>query len=427
MMKKIISLILALALILSLTTALADPTEIDGTGKRDITINRAGLNEDPAVLVEEGISPTTGRRLDEISVPNSFLGAAVTYTYTPVMVMVSNAGGGGEVNVKGNPETAPINGSYADVIYEAIQATDNGRGSLSRLTVIYSDTIPDYVGFVRSTRLTHARLRQEWDSVFLTSGYHAADIPDEWKKLGVTNPDSGDRTAKDPGYVYVGQNTNKIYTKGYYYAISGIKDANSKVFLLAKQMLDLYPTAQKNGHKPANHTWKFTDEIPEGGDTAEIVWVEFGSDNTNSRLEYDEETNSYFRYIKTDNGEDVLYREQQLVNPEVKKVKSGSSVTKKLVCEDRVFGEAITFNNVIVQAIDMNWRGAERPDPVLTGTGNADYFMGGKHYEGVWERQDINDRTVFYDKNGNEIEMQRGRTLIILMDYSSGKRSVRYE
>ena len=64
---------------------------------------------------------------------------------------------------------------------------------------------------------------------------------------------------------------------------------------------------------------------------------------------------------------------------------------------------------------------------MLTGTGNADYFMCGKHYRGVWQRKDYNSRTVFYGEDGNEIEMQRGKTLIILMDYNSKARLVQYE
>ena len=66
-------------------------------------------------------------------------------------------------------------------------------------------------------------------------------------------------------------------------------------------------------------------------------------------------------------------------------------------------------------------------DPVLTGTGNADYFMGEKHIAGVWERKDYDSRTVFYGEDGNEIELQRGRTLIILMGYNNKKSKVSYE
>ena len=90
-------------------------------------------------------------------------------------------------------------------------------------------------------------------------------------------------------------------------------------------------------------------------------------------------------------------------------------------------GDPITFNNVIIQQVDYQWINFTRPNPKLIGSGNADYFMGGKHIAGVWERKDLTSRTVFYGEDGNEIEMQRGRTLIILMPYGEKGASVSYE
>ena len=201
--------------------------------------------------------------------------------------------------------------------------------------------------------------------------------------------------------------------------LSGISSANNEIFQLADIMRYVAP----KDHVSANHTWLFSEELPAGGDTAEIVYVNFGSAKANSRYEYDPAINAYYRFEKNENGEDEKYQEQRLISPELKKVDG----EKRIVCEDRVFGDAITFSNVIIQGIVMNWRGEERPDPTLTGTGNADYFMGGKHYAGVWERTDINSRTVFYGEDGQEISLQPGRTLIIMMDYHNSARSVKYE
>jgi hypothetical protein len=75
----------------------------------------------------------------------------------------------------------------------------------------------------------------------------------------------------------------------------------------------------------------------------------------------------------------------------------------------------------------MNWKGSEKPDPKLTGSGVADYFMGGKHYAGVWERKDMNSRTIFYGPDGNEIKLQPGKTLVILANYNEKYVQVQYE
>jgi hypothetical protein len=171
-------------------------------------------------------------------------------------------------------------------------------------------------------------------------------------------------------------------------------------------------------HVPANHTWKFTDDIPTEGDDGNFVYVTFGNENnTDSRLEYDASTNSYIRYIKRAKGEDMPYRTNVLLDPVVKKVNGDGKNARGygLVIQGMEAGDPITFNNVIVQYVDYNWISFTRPNPKLIGSGNADYFMGGKHIAGVWDRQNLTDRTVFYGPDGNEIELQRGRTLIIMM------------
>ena len=161
-MKKLISLILALSLLLGIAVATAETTTIDGTGMRNIKIKEAGLNPAAEDVIAQGFSPVTGRQLDTIEVPDGFVGTAFNGKYKPIMVQISNAGGGVNENKKGEPATAPINAKYADVVYEACQANTSNGGTLTRFTMLFSDVIPDVVGFVRSTRYTHVRIRQEW-------------------------------------------------------------------------------------------------------------------------------------------------------------------------------------------------------------------------------------------------------------------------
>ena len=106
------------------------------------------------------------------------------------------------------------------------------------------------------------------------------------------------------------------------------------------------------------------------------------------------------------NDRDLEYRESVLVNPKDTDERMNGMLSYRTTAEDRIPGNMITFSNVIVQGINMRWKGSARPDPVLTGTGNADYFIGGKHIAGVWEREDYNSRTVFYGPDGEEIELQ---------------------
>lgn len=440
-MKKLICLVLALILLCSAAASLAEQKEIDGKSKRNIKIHEAGLNPTAEEMISQGISPTTGRNLDELSltVPAGYLGTAMTGEYLPIMVQVSNSSNGFNTaeNIASNGDaykTSPVNGEYADIVYEVCQASN---GTLTRMTMIYSDVLPDFVGYIRSTRYTHVRLRQEWGAIFLTSGY-ADYVLDEWTKYNVPNPMGANR-GTDPGPVYVGGvGDNKPWRK-YYSALDGISDSNNKLYNLIgpgdQESLDKgyyglvldEKALPKDKFQFPNHTWLFTDDIPEGGDDAEIIYVRFGHKyQTDSRLEYDPETKTYTRWVTVDGlNKDYPYSSTKLLNPKVYTTSEGPR-TKS----DRAPGPAITFSNVIVQAIDMDWQGSEIPDPKLVGSGNADYFMGGKHYAGVWQRKDINSRTVYYDQNGEEIKLQRGRTLIILMNYSSvnsDKFTVKYE
>ena len=123
------------------------------------------------------------------------------------------------------------------------------------------------------------------------------------------------------------------------------------------------------------------------------------------------------------------YRTNNLIDAKVKKVSGqGKNINNQGVSiQGMEAGEPITFNNVIIQSVDQRWE-VGAPDPTMTGTGNADFFMGGKHIAGMWERTDLNNtRTVFYGPDGNEIKLQRGRTLIIIMCFTEENRSVSYE
>ena len=425
-MKKLISLILVLSLLCLASAAAADPKRIDGKSKRDITIQEAGLNTEPDELIMNDESPTTGRKLSTVYAPDNFRGAAVNGQYTPMMVMISNASNGfnseKEIARGESPyQIAPVNGQYADIVYEACQVAN---GSLTRMSMIFSDTIPDYVGFIRSTRYTHVRLRQEWNSLFLTSGYEPS-VADEWLRCGVRHAADGNM-GNDPGPVYVGGVSAGKPWRKYYVTLDGIKDANNRMYRLAALLGD--KTCVREGKfQYANHSWLFTDEVPEGGDSGEIVYVTFGgSYTTDSRLEYDEDTNSYIRWVDVPSSAGLPYSSSKLLNPVLYEKDAGDW----RVTAEQIQGDPITFNNVIIQSIIMKWEDGGIPDPKLVGTGNADYFMCGKHYEGVWQRNDLNSRTVYYDRNGQEIRLQRGRTLIILMNYGSAdsdKFNVKYE
>ena len=172
LMKKIVSLLLIAALLISLLPAAMADTVLDPNEKRKIKLQEVTLNE-----AEEGISPTTGLPLEDLEAIEGFAGLAVTGRYMPMLVQIDNTDGGVDLR-------APWGASYADIIYE----TPLYKAGNTRMSFLFSDLIPDSVGPVRSARMGHAWLREEWDAGFLYYGQQEsdkADVKKELRELGV--------------------------------------------------------------------------------------------------------------------------------------------------------------------------------------------------------------------------------------------------
>ena len=376
-MKKFLGILLTLCLLCSFAAA---ETVLNPNETRNVSINKADVNP-----MLDGISPTTGRKLDDIDVLEGFTGLAVTGRYMPMLVQIDNAGGGVRTEEFGRRE--PWGAEFADVIYEAplYKAGD------TRLTFLFSDLIPDAVGPLRSARVFHAWLREEWDCGFIHYGqqeYVKTSVPEQFKLTG----------ADKKGVLFNGTVGINQPWKQFFYVRSDVKlQPPHDKSVNAAAVSTLIP----DDFTAANHTFLFTDELPSEGDEASLIHVTWGKKEFNNELEWDEDDECYYRYMLADK-KGVTYVDFDSQQP-------------------------ITFSNVIVQFTACDYPTTDAPLPTVTGTGNADYFMGGRHIAGVWQRDSLSDRTVFYGPDGNEIELQVGRTLIIVMDGNSANRSISYE
>lgn len=382
-MKKLLALVMTLLLTtLCCLPALADATLLDPKEERGIVIAETGLNE-----IVEGVSPTTGRKLAAIPKFPGFAGLAVTGRYLPMLVQIGNDYGG-------VGERAPWGVSYADILYESPLTRDES----TRITAVFSDQIPDSVGYVRSARIGHVWLREEWDGGFLYYGQQEAEgtnVKEELRRLGAT----------DKGVLFSGTAGGTAW-KHLYTARKRLKSPYNMDANVAA-MSELVPES----HVAPNHAFRFTDEVPEG-DKARYVYVDWGNsaDSFASRLVYRKDWQGYIRNVGDDKS--VWYADR-----------------------DAQEG-AIAFANVIVQFTKVDYNHNSKLEPVMyvvgkdggPAEGNADFFMGGVHIAGYWKRSGMNERTVYYGPDGNEIELQRGRTLIIIFpdDGENGK-SVSYE
>ncbi|MBE5804806.1 MAG: DUF3048 domain-containing protein [Clostridiales bacterium] len=381
-MKRIVSLLLVLALLLGIMPlALAD-TAIDPGEKRKIKLEKVGLNEG-----EEGMSPTTGLPLEDLEQVEGFAGLAVTGRYMPMLVQIDNTDGGVD-------KRAPWGVSFADIVYE----TPLHKNGNTRLTFLFSDLIPDSVGPVRSARMGHVWLREEWDAGFLYYGYSEYDSADcgaELRKWKV----------EDKGLAFSGTVSNSKPWKQYYTRRKGVAAPHN----VDANVSAMYDLIDKDFVAP-NHTFLFTDELPEG-EQADEIHINTGHKSYSSTLIYDIDTNLYNRYLGT--GDDLT------------------------PYEDLDTQDHIGFSNVIIQFTEVKWPRVDAPVAFQAGQkyydkkgsyevgGNADFFMGGVRVKGYWNREDMESRTVFYTADGEELQLQRGKTLIVIADSERWK--VSYE
>lgn len=346
---------------------------IDGSADRGIELKEVSLNE-----MIDGESPTTGLPLsDRVPGNEDFAGLAVTGRYLPVLVQIDNSDNGSNWR-------SPWGASYSDVIYES-PLRKEGQ---TRISILYSDLVPDDVGPIRSARLGHVWLREEWDAAFLYHGqqeYALTNVLEELTRLGVTKR----------GLLFSGTSGGKDWNK-YYYNRQNLASPHDKGANAAGIL-----TLVGDDIVPPNHTWLFTDE-PAVGDPAVTITVKWGHKDYTSVFRYDAEKDCYFRYV-------------------------GSKKTEAY--HDLDTEEPIAFSNVIIQWTDVDWVVKDAPVTRNTGDGaffanystgfftaqgNADYFMNGQHMSGAWKRDNMHSRTVFYDENGEEIQLQRGRTMIVM-------------
>lgn len=370
--KKIASILMILVLLAGvLPTAMADNV-IDPHEKRSIKPAKVTVNE-----MQEGISPTTGRVLEDVEQIEGFAGLAVTGRYMPMLVQIDNFSGGV------TPTCTHWGVSYTDLIYE----TPLYSSGETRLSFLFSDQIPDSVGPVRSARLGHVWLREEWDAGFLYYGQQEAEKTNakaEINKLGVWG-----KGLAFSGIVSAGKPWKKYYTTR-----AGMKSPHNMDGNVSAMYDLIDPDFQ-----PRNHTFLFTEEQHQG-ELADTISINTGNKLYSSILTYDADSNLYYRFV----GEE------------------------QTPYQDMDTGEQIGFSNVILQFTEVDYYGSDAPVTYVVGkkyfkrkgsneiSGNADYFIDGVHLKGCWGRESMESRTVFYTEDGQELQLQPGRTLIVVVD-----------
>ena len=86
--------------------------------------------------------------------------------------------------------------------------------------------------------------------------------------------------------------------------------------------------------------------------------------------------------------------------------------------KDQETGEQVEVKNLIVQFVRENSIAGDdkgRLDYELVGSGKATVFIDGKVVDATWSKASRDERTLFYDTNGQEIEFNRGKFWIAIV------------
>lgn len=296
-----------------------------------------------------GKSPTTG--LDWVG------------DYRPFVVQISNS-----------PEARPHwNFSEADIVYEAIY----WGPAHTRYTLVYSDNHPDHVGAVRSARVYHCEIRQEWDAPFVFYGGQTTSGTSIYDFFTAQNVDATFR--------FDGTRNGKGLSRD----STRVSPHNAVANL--QEMLNYWPTDEAgNPYVSRSHAYAFSPSPSYGSDSAVEVHVVYDEKDYYPHYTFNATTREYERWY---NGE------QQF---------------------DGKTGKRIVASNVIVQFCELSYYQNSRSRPMigLTGSGVMDAFIDGRHIRGKWERKGLNDRTVFVDMNGEELTLLPGKTFIQIVPRS---------
>ncbi len=348
-MKKLMSLILSIILAAGAISATA-ATAIQSSLTRNIKINgRSADGSFPNNPVIAGESTTTG-------LPNS------NAVYVPILVQIDN-------NLGAFPQWGLAD---ADIMYELPIA---GQG-FTRLTAFFSDSYPQEAGPVRSGRVMHADLREEWDALLVHYGKQedpGSDMREALKEYG----------AAKKGLAADGiANMYKDYVARVKYHA-----APHNVTAYIQKFRDLMIT---KAYPFPLRPFKFTDDLDYGGVPAlKFNVIHKGNKDSSSSFVYDASLNAYLRFSVKGAYLDLLKPEQNLA-----------------------------YSNVIVQRTKLSWNNSSVAPLFndIVGSGACDIFIGGQYIAGVWARNKMDQRTVFFDQHGNEISLQRGKTWIIICD-----------
>lgn len=274
--------------------------------------------------------------------------------------------------------------SKADLVYEIV-----AEGGITRYMAFFLSSDPEVVGPIRSTREYYLVLVKELgDAMIMHIGWspQALEAIQTWPVRSLDRGGAGSLVWRDQGRLD-----------------SGIAWEHT-AYANAKELRELGNSLGWEGKREVT-AWKFEDEsdtksvdmclIGEASCDNPRIEIDFWYEGDYSGIfEYDRETNSYLRFVGYDGDGNPIPQIDTLINQQVK------------------------VKNVIIQfAVESGIEGDDksRLEYDLTGSGTALVFKDGAVKEATWSKEGRDDRTMFYDTNGEEMLFNRGKFWISIV------------
>ncbi len=280
----------------------------------------------------------------------------------PLAVMVNNF-------TDARPQSGLIS---ADLVYEIV-----AEGGITRFLAFFESNTPEKIGPVRSTREYYLVLVKELgDAMIMHIGWspQALEAIETWpvRSLG---RGGGTFWRDNPRDVAI---EHTAYTNGV-------------------ELREISTTLGWDGTRDTV-IWEFKDGIDKYADkpTANNISIDFWDKGDYSAIfKYNQEKNTYLRFMGYDeNDQPIPHKDQEKTDTQIE------------------------VKNLIVQfAAETPVEGDDksRLEYELVGSGTGLVFIDGKVIEATWSKSERDARTMFYDKDGNQIQFNRGQFWISIV------------
>lgn len=373
-----------------LMTGLMCASMLMGCGKEDApveTIPVADVSQAPETVAPAATeaAPETQQPVEEEVPPQEgMVRSPLTHEWIsgdladqrPIAVMIPNE----------NACLPHYNISNADILYEC-----NVEGSMTRLMAVFKDWKNlDKIGNIRSCRDYYVYWAKEWDAIYCHIGgpFYILDIINDPTTDNITGAVLASDKKQNKGLVdaaFFRSNDRKAphnaYTSG-----EKIQAAIEKL-----KYSETYTSNYKGEHfkfaSGENTLEQYSDAIPASKIDLANAYVK---------------TKTYFEY-NPDDG--LYYRFQGMQNGDKKHM-------------DAATGEQLAFKNILVQFTyyetrdDHGYLSFQCHDDTKDGW----YFTNGKGIHVTWKKTGDYEPTRYYDDNGNEIELNTGKTNICIVE-----------